>query len=330
MGTLTITPSFGSHWGNAPFDYTSTVNAVCTMFCNAFTPINDCLVTINFDYGFVDGSSVSGGGAKSQYFISSTHTYSTIRTKLQALSNPSSLQTNAYTNFLPSTDVFGGGETMWTPNAWDCAVGFQTITNNFTVGFVGLGSSFARAVDTDGTQTSSAFATIAHEVSEILGRGTNIGLSGIYYPMDIWTYSAANTRAFGVGNYYVSGDGGATSLATLFNNGGNPNNGDSGDSTVTGDAYNAFVQTAAPSRSSSLPLQDYDWKWLNLIGWTLSATGLTWAGLDPSFAVSGASAVSMVGASTNAQAASISGASSLAFIGRNASGAPGRLRLGHG
>ncbi len=295
MATLTITPGFESHWGNAPFDYTSTVNAVCTMFQNGLVPKNTCNVTINFDYGFRNGTAIGGNGASNTGFFEST-SYSGVRTALQGLSNKSSLQTTAYTNYLPSSDIFGGSEAMHLSIPHACALGLDTVTNGFLTAWVGLGSSFAGSVDTDGTQTSSAFSTIAHEVSEVLGRLTNIGAGtpANYYPMDMWTYSGVSTRAFAVGNYYLSGDDGNTSIATLFNNGGNPNNGDSSDTTIAGDAFNAFVQSAAPSRSSSLPLQDHNWKTMNLIGWQLSASGLTWAGLDPAGTATGAGTASGV------------------------------------
>jgi hypothetical protein len=168
-----------------------------------------------------------------------------------------------------------------------------------------------------------------HEMTECLGRIAFADTQTFTSAMDNFTFSAPGTHCTtkATTRYISALGGGLTPVMYNMNTG----SGDAGDDTGSSPCFTATTgQNGIISRSSSLPLQAADWQWMTLIGWNLSATGLAWAGLDPSFSVAGNSAVAMTGAATNSQAASLSGASSLAFVGRNATiSGTHRLKLGH-
>jgi hypothetical protein len=335
MGTLSFINVDAASWSSAPAGWNTVRTQVCAdLVANLFPPAHDARITVNWGYNDVNGQALGGGAIGSSSWFISTDTYANFRTKYQAISSPNSIQSTAYANTssgLPASNPFSG-QSIYMPYALLKAIGIFgdfLSSPDFFVGF-SSGATFdlTQHGDSCAGGTYSLYGVMMHELTEGLGRACNISQNATLYAGDLFSFSAASTRSFsGFSGRYASGDGGTTDIWDY-----NANSGaDAGDLAQVGSSFDGFgTPGLAPSRSSTVPLLAKDWQLMTLLGWGLTSTGLANAGINPSFSVAGNSAVAFTGASTNAQAASVSGASSLSFIGRNASGAPSRLKLGHG
>jgi hypothetical protein len=282
MGTLTITPNLLSGWtGNANVTaYNAFLTQVLNDLHDAFTPVNDCNFTFSFNY------TGAGSGASSTVPYDTTYTYSQIKTAYQGLSNKSSVQTTASAN-LPGSSPFGSN-TIFMAYALEQALGLiSTYNGNSTVITINTGGT--RDTTVDGTTCAggqaSLYGTLMHEITEALGRSCSIGAffgsNTNVGTGDLFTWSGAGTRDHTNASGRYFSDDGTLNYGPLNTGGGGSDLGDTTDAT----AFDAFVNDVlgvAPSRSSSLPLTANNWKTMNLIGWPLSATGLTWAGLSGS------------------------------------------------
>ncbi len=243
-----IVPHYGTSITNlqtsSPALYTNLTNAITSaiqFYEASFT--NAVTVTINFGYGELNGTPLSGGalGASSGRYVSVP--YATLRNAL--ISHATSADDLNATASVPSTDPTNGG--VWNLSLAEAKV--LGLTNSVqTDGSVGLGSGQAYTFDPNNRAVNGAFDAIGvleHEIAEVLGRTEGLGTlfsssaTNIYLPLDLFRYSAANTRQLSAGPGYFSVDNGQTNLAQFNDPAGG---GDAADlSGVPGDAHRESV-----------------------------------------------------------------------------------------
>jgi hypothetical protein len=235
---------------NAAINYYNTTwtSSVPVVFNNG-TISNTVTVSIQFDYGQVNGTLLPGGlgapAARSSYGLSP------VDGGYAALSG-------VLTN-LPLIDPTGGGDILET-SAQSQLFG---AVGSAPAGYVGL-NTFANGVTFDYTSGAivpsgqvDAVGAIEHEISEIFGRVADLGnIPHTYSILDLYRYSAPNTPALSAGPLdYFSLDSGTT-VAGYFND--STNLGDSGDWASSGpnniplDAFDAFLTTGSNYAVSTL------------------------------------------------------------------------------
>jgi hypothetical protein len=262
---------------SVPAEATAVVNAVAHFFEVHFTDT----VQVNLNVAFGD---LGANGLGRSNFPLNSKSYSDWT---GALSTDDALTTDDINSAatLPSTDPISGTHTYWLTRAEQKAVGLlgaDDAGNDGTVTFSDLANRF----DYDRTDGITAglydFAgTVAHELTEIMGRSLHVGedigsTSNSYYPLDLFHYSAANTRSFtGTAAGYFSFDNGATNLADFNTTAG----GDFGDwaGTVGNDSYLAFSSPGVVN-----PVTGVDFRIMDILGWDLFNTAPTAAPLADS------------------------------------------------
>ena len=123
---------------------------------------------------------------------------------------------------LSSTDVTKGGQ-FFVSTAEAKALGQVSGSTTSLDGYIGINSSYsfdyvAGTVPKPGQY--DAIGTIEHEISEVMGRMGSLGSlfgSNVYTPLDLFRYSAPNTRDLTPGAGYFSINNGATNLGTYNN-----------------------------------------------------------------------------------------------------------------
>src|SRR6266699_2563299 len=240
---LVINVTYDASVASAPAGFTSDVAAVVRYFESHF---NDP-ITINIDVGFgeVNGQTLGGGAlASSRYYLNS-YTYSQVKNALTA--DATSGTDAAAVATLPTSDPTNGG-TYWMTTAEAKALGLAS--GSSLDGYVGFGSA-ANLFDYNNSDGVTAgqydfMGTVAHEISEVLGRqtadGQNIAGTIGYTPLDLFHYSAPGTRDLsGTQAGYFSANGGVTNLDNFNTSTG----GDFGDwaGSAGNDAFRAFASS---------------------------------------------------------------------------------------
>jgi hypothetical protein len=226
----------------------------------------------------------------------STRDYSVLQPALLALAPNNTVQASAYTlallpNVEPADFQIGSSTFILIRRPLLAALGISpgTLAQNSVV------ISNSASLDythTDGLlcsgSTYSLWAVLAHEVSEVLGRLSNVGQqsSGSFgaSTLDMFTWASAGTRnCTNSGARYLSADGGTTHIysGVNFNNSG-PD--DYGDLSASLGAFNAVgssgVAFAVVGGASGSTLKAADWQFMTLIGWPLTVAGSIAAGLS--------------------------------------------------
>jgi VCBS repeat-containing protein len=256
---LVINVTYDASVNNAPSGFTADVAAVVQWFEKTFT--NPVTINIDVGYGEVNGQSMGSGAlGESLYYINS-YSYSQVKNALSG-------------DNLPSTDPTNGG-TFWVSTAEAKAIGLAS--GSSVDGYVGFGSAsnlFAYT-DSNGVPVGQYdfMGTVAHEISEVLGRytldGSSINSTKAYSPLDLFHFSAPGVHDLsGTTAGYFSADNGATSLDN-FNT---YSRGDFGDwaGSVGNDAFLAF----APS-GVLLPVTTNDVSEMATLGWKVASTSST-------------------------------------------------------
>lgn len=267
---MNVNITFDSSVNSAPAAFTSTVLSVANWYASTFTDN----VTLNLAVGFgeVGGNAMPNGalGASLTYLASTSY-----RNLVNALKvDATSAADKSAVASLPGNDPTGNGH-YWVSTAEGKALGLYAGTG--LDGYVGFSATNAfdyNAADGVAAGAYDFAATVAHEISEVMGRileaGGRIGnFAHSYLPLDLFHFAGTGARTFsGTKAGYFSVDRGQTNLENFNTNPG----GDFGDwSQANGvDAFNAFATPGAQA-----PISSADLTALDAIGWNLAGAGAT-------------------------------------------------------
>lgn len=237
-------------------------------FTSTFT--NPITINVNAGWGEVGGRKIGAGALGESSTNGQIFSYSQVR---QALQNEAqSANQKQADSTLPSTDPTNGAS-FFVATAEAKALGL-TGASSATDGSVGFDSSstffFNQSAPVAGEYDFIGVAE--HEISEVLGRDLYVG-SGEYSPMDLFRFSAANTRQLTTGNpSYFSIDNGTTDLQDWNNFATGSPQGDLGDWATFGEPVNSrntpndpFNQAGAPGVVNSATAVDTEV--MNVIGY---------------------------------------------------------------
>jgi hypothetical protein len=265
---LNIQINWDSSVASAPAPFITDVEQVANFFASALQGSRHSLITIPIDvgYGEINGSKI-GGSALGES-----------ETNLQQVSY--SQLTSAYANYdaaagtdlsenFPSTQPNGK---FYVSDAEAQALGIITTTPTVD-GYVGF-SSQSNIFDysTSGTVPSSQYdfvGTVAHEISEVLGR-IFLGSKSIS-AYDFFHYSSSGVHDFAAnGGGYFSIDRGNTDLANfnMAHGGDGADWGAGGTSISGGSAFDSFNAFGTPGQFS--PVTQTDLTVLQALGFQLS------------------------------------------------------------
>jgi hypothetical protein len=268
---FTITPTFDStitgDTNSAAIQ--SSINSAIAFYQSSFTtPIN---VTINFQ----ETNSGLGSNNTTLYKLN----YGTFITALTA--NKSSADDTTALSHLPisgTNPVTGStGINVKTANIRVLGITQQGgFPPSFSGGFDGIVSLNTHITDIGSPGTTgqySLFATIEHEIDEVLGLGSDVGVSGTFFTdpsaEDLFRYNLAGARTFSLAtdDAYLSING-TTQLARYNNlsNGGDTGDYHSGGPTLV---QNAFATVGAH------PALGVEMRSLDVIGYTRASVNAT-------------------------------------------------------
>jgi hypothetical protein len=272
-GAMDIKVKWGTNVGTVPDNFKKSVETAVGLLNKLFT--NN--VTINLTASF--DKTVTGAESGFTFLLDSTgkavktFTYSDVRTALQGISNKSAIQTTAYgSGSLPTADPTSSANIYITQaDAQALGLGKTTAIN----GTAKFGSG------------SFDVGTVAHEITEIMGRSAEVDAngSGGLSPMDLFRYSASGSRVLdnvSGGTAYFSIDGGKTNLGnwnTVPKSGGV--GGDLGDWATSGNPApnDAFTYTDDNSGINPSPITLTDVQLMNVLGWSVSSTNTVTSGI---------------------------------------------------
>ena len=265
-----INVTYDASVANAPAAFKTVVAAVVQYFESKFS--DNVTININVGYGEVGGYTLDAGALGESLTYLNSYSYSQIKNAL--LTDAKTADDASSIASLPATSPVIGN--FWTSTAEAKALGLMGASSQ-TDGFIGFSSgNLFDYNNSDGVTagTYDFFGTVAHEISEVMGRSLFVGgtigtTSNSYDVLDLFHYSANGVRNFsGTTPGYFSTDGGATHLNN-FNT--NPN-GDFGDwaSSAGADAFSAFGTPGAVDVISQADLRELD-----VIGWNLGSSTST-------------------------------------------------------
>lgn len=229
----------------------------------------------------------NGLGASS--YSLNTQTFASITT---ALTNDSTSADDASAvASLPGSDPVTGTHSWTLTPAEEMALGIIPDNGSASDGSIRFSNTATFDFDrTDGITAGAFdfFGVVAHEFTEIMGRELNaVGNTAASgpgdHPLDLFKFSAANTREFvGTNAGYFSLDGGTTNL----NNFNTATNGDFGDwaASAGNDSFLAFSSSGVPNIVSLADLRTMD-----VIGWQTVETAPTIGALSASVGEDGPS-----------------------------------------
>ncbi|MBS0560815.1 MAG: NF038122 family metalloprotease [Proteobacteria bacterium] len=249
---------------------TDVINAV--KFLEA-TIVSSVTVNLRVGYGEVGGSNLSRGALGESISNLTSVSYSDLVAALHSVASSDATDTSMLAS-LPATPPTS--DTYWVTTAQAKALGLAPANSQTLDGAIGFGLSTNFTYgDTNTTGTVAPgtydfFSTVAHEVTETMGRmllvGGSVNGAPAYTVLDLAHYSAPGVMDFTQTTPgYFSIDGGVTNLGD-FNT---IRGGDAGDwaSTVTNDSFDAF---GSPGSFENVSANDF--AVMDAIGWTLAGT----------------------------------------------------------
>jgi hypothetical protein len=259
---FTIKVVYDPSVNGAPAGFKATVSAVVHFFETHFTaPIT---ISIGVGYGEINGGRLAAGNLGQSSYNLYSYSYSDITAALAVHATTSA--DHAALASLPVLSPVNGN--FWLSQAQAKALGLLSNTG-------GLDGSIGIAADSNFTfnrshgvkaGTYDFFGTVAHEISEVMGRfllvgGTVGGTPNSYSLLDLFHFSSIGNRDFsGTQPGYFSINDGLTRLGR-FN--ADPN-GDFGDwaGSVGNDAFCAFTPPGVLNLISAADLREMD-----ILGW---------------------------------------------------------------
>jgi hypothetical protein len=221
-----INISYDASVNNAPAGFKPAVAAAVQFLQSTFT----IPVTINIAVGFgeVNGDpstlqTVGGDLGRSQFFFGPSVTYTQLRNALinEGAPGASTLPTTAPTS-----------KNLDMSRAEEKALGLFTDNTSMLDGWVGFSTTAAFSYDPNNRAVAGKYdfiGVVEHEITEVMGRLSNLNQSGEYAPIDLFRFSASGVRQLTTGSpSYFSIDNGATNLNN-WNNFTTGNNGDLAD-----------------------------------------------------------------------------------------------------
>jgi hypothetical protein len=218
-------------------------------------------LTINFSWGQVGGQALPVGSVGASLTPHFVLPYSQVRAALVA--SETTLDDFYSVSSLPLVDP-SGGRGIQVSVAQALALGIPGLNTNGVAGFVGLdASSLFEFSQTATAGAYDAIGTLYHEISEVLGRTSDLaGTSGNLTILDLFRYSAPGAHTLSTIGAYFSPD--TTTLVAPFNN--PANGGDAGDwAPSVGDA---FAEAASPGPVDIIAMPDL--RELDVLGFRLS------------------------------------------------------------
>jgi hypothetical protein len=273
---------------NVTFDATvnaqqqAAVQSVANFFNAHFTDPISVDIAISF-------ANLGPNGLGASSYSLNTQTFAAITT---ALTNDSSSADDATAVAgLPGSDPVTGTHSWTLTPAEEMALGIIPDNGSASDGSIRFSNTATFDFDrTDGITAGAFdfFGVVAHEFTEIMGRELNaVGNTAASgpgdHPLDLFKFSAANTREFvGTNAGYFSIDGGTTNL----NNFNTATNGDFGDwaASAGNDSFLAFSSSGVPNIVSLADLREMD-----VIGWQVVETAPTIGALSASVGEDGPS-----------------------------------------
>jgi hypothetical protein len=265
---LDIVINWDSSVASAPAAFITDVEKVADFYASALQPISSGPITIDVGYGEINGSRI-GGSALGES-----------ETNLQQVSYSQLTQAYLAYDQVAGTDLSQNFLTQPTGKFYVSdaeAQALHLITTTPTVdGYIGF-SSKSNIFDysTSGTVPSSQYdfiGTVAHEISEVLGR-IFLGNNQIT-AYDFFHYSSTGVHDFAASGGYFSIDGGKTDLAN-FNtaHGGDGSDWGTGGTSISGgSAFDSFDAFGTPGQFS--PVTQTDLTVLQALGFQLSKAAL--------------------------------------------------------
>jgi Ca2+-binding RTX toxin-like protein len=262
--SLVINVRYDQSANSAPAAFKSVVNAAVHFFESRF--LDPVTINIAVGYGEVAGHPLSAGALGQSYYYLNSYSYSQVASALALdATTPDDL-----TAIASLADVSSGNICLTQAQAKALGLlGGSTAIDGY-VGFA-AGNKF----DYNNANGVTAglydlFGTVAHEISEVMGRtllvGTTIGsIPNGYSLLDFFHYSAAGVRDFvGTRPGYFSIDAGVTNLDNFNTRSG----GDFGDwaTSAGGDAFRAFSSSGVVNAVSTTDLRELD-----VLGWDLAS-----------------------------------------------------------
>ncbi len=260
---LVINVTYDASANNAPSGFKADVAAVVQWFEKTFT--NPVTINIDVGYGEVNGQTVGTGELGQSLYYLNSYSYSQVKNALGGAN-------------LPTSDPTNGG-TYWISTAEAKAIGLAS--GSSIDGYVGFGSAanlFAYT-DSNGVPVGQYdfMGTVAHEISEVLGRytldGSSINGTKAYGALDLFHFSAPGVHDLsGTTAGYFSVDNGTTNLGSFNTFSG----GDFGDwaGSVGNDAFLAFAPSGAVLSVSANDIAE-----MAALGWKVASTTSTGTGV---------------------------------------------------
>ena len=162
---------------------------------------NNITITIDFGWGEVGGRPLSGSVGSS---LTTPFNIPYTQVKAALIASATTLSDIASYNALPISDP-SSGQGISVSLAQALALQIPNLNTNYVAGYVGLSSSFNFEYNqTASTGAYDAIGTLYHEISEVLGRTSNVTIpsSGLSI-LDLFRYSASEVHSLStVGTYF--------------------------------------------------------------------------------------------------------------------------------
>jgi hypothetical protein len=273
---MQINVTYDQNVSSLPAGFVAAVNYALNYLDSLFaSPVT---ININVGYGEIDGQSLSANalgeslpayqGTPGNVLIEN---YSQVRSALIAANAPgaSTLPATAPTN-----------NTLLVTAAEAKALGLLA-SNSGPDGYVGFNSTpniFSYSANSAPASNQYYFIGVfEHEITEIMGRVSDLDMQGYYSVMDLFRYAAAGVRQFSTGaGSYFSIDGGNSNLDN-WNNFQTGNNGDLGDWAPSA-GNDAFLDNTNPGVINAFTATDITL--MNALGWTGAGTGTDPGGIS--------------------------------------------------